>query len=210
MKKKLFISLIFFFQVSTFHLVQAQKSFDACLFGGVNFCQIDGDQAGSYSHLGLRGGIGTSFILSWDERTPWRMVVELAFTQKGSNIHREGFRRTIALNYVELPVMMSYTLAGDRLRLAAGVAPAVQVGALVVDNGGERNTAQAELYKRFDWLPVTFTARYLFTDNLAIEARFQNSMLSVTNPTASGVYRIFRENKGTFNRLVSVGLSYTF
>ena len=188
---------------------RAQQRFDASAFFGANFSQIDGDGAGSYSHLGLRGGVGTSFYFGWDERTPWRMVVELAFTQKGSNIQNEVLDRTISLNYVELPVMMSYTMLDGSLRLAAGVAPAVLVGARVADDGGE-NVAQEHNYKRFDWCPLTITARYLFSYKIAAEARFQTSMLSVVDQAASGTYRIFRSNQGAFNRSVTFGLSYNF
>ena len=48
---------------------RAQQRFDASIFGGANFSQIDGDGAGSYSQLGLRGGVGTSFYFGWDITT---------------------------------------------------------------------------------------------------------------------------------------------
>lgn len=195
--------------VFTCTTANAQRRFDASIFGGVNFSQIDGDDAGGYNRLGLRGGVGTSFFFGWDERTPWRMVVELAFAQKGSTVDPSGLNRIISLNYVEMPVMMSYTLLSNRLRLAAGVAPAVMVGANVLDNG-VRNTLQEDNYKRFDWAPVVVSARYLFTDNLAIEARFSTSLLSVTEQNATGTYRIFKENMGAFNRTVSLGIAYCF
>lgn len=190
--------------------VKAQERFDVTAFGGVNFCQIDGDDAGSYSQLGLRAGVGTSFFFGWDERTPWRMVVEIAFSQKGSRIVRDDFQRTIALNYVELPIMMSYTLLDGRLRLAAGVAPAVQVGASVLDYGGEHNAAHEQNYKRMDYLPVVADARYMLTDNLGFWLRFSTSMLSITEQNAHPAYRIVTSNTGSFNRAVSAGISYTF
>ena len=188
----------------------AQQRFDASVFGGVNFSQIDGDGAGSYSQLGLRGGVGTSFFFGWDERTPWRMVVEVAFTQKGSNIDRDDLQRRTMLNYVELPIMMSYTLLNNQLRLAAGVAPAVLVNARVTEAGGEERPDHAAIYHRFDWCPLTVAARYLFTYNLAVEARFQTSLVSASEPTSQGVYRFFRGNKGCFNRTVGIGLAYCF
>jgi len=213
MKKTLLFAAILFalhLPLTTLHSAQAQQRFDASLFFGANFSQIDGDDAGGFSHLGLRGGVGTSFHFGWDERTPWRMVVELAFTQKGSQINNSLLSRTITLNYVEMPVMMSYTMFDGTLRLAAGVAPAVLVGAKVTDGGGEENIAQEENYKRFDYCPLTFSARYLFSYNIAAELRFQTSMLSVVNQASHGTYRLFRENKGAFNRTLSVGLSYCF
>jgi len=185
------------------------QRFDASAFFGANFSQIDGDGDGSYGHLGLRGGVGTSFYLGDEASSPWRMVVELAFTQKGSNIDNNSLDRVISLDYVELPVMMSYTLLDGSLWLAAGVAPAVLVGARVSDLGVE-NTAQEANYKRFDWCPLTLAVRYLFSYSIAAEARFQTSMLSVVDEAASGTYRIFRDNKGAFNRSITFGLSYCF
>jgi hypothetical protein len=187
----------------------AQQRFDASAFFGASFNQIDGDNSGSYSHLGLRAGARTSFFFGWDERTPWRMVVELAYAQKGSNIQNEMLDRRIALDYVEVPIMMSYTMLNGSLRLAAGVAPAVLVGARVADSGVE-NTALEQNFKRFDWCPLTVSARYLFSYHIAAELRFQTSMLSVTEQNASGSYRIFRENKGSFNRSLTLGLAYCF
>ena len=189
--------------------VHAQQRFDATVFGGITLNQIDGDDAGAYGHMGLRAGVGTSFYFGWDERTPWRMVVELAFSQKGSRISNNFLERTISLNYVEIPVMMSYTMLDRRLRLAAGVAPAVLVGARVND-AGARNEAVEGVFKNFDWCPVTLAARYIFTDNFAVEARFQTSLLSASEPTAGSAYRIFRDNKGCFNRMIALGLAYCF
>ena len=79
--------------------VGAQQRFDATIMAGVNMCQIDGDDAGSYNHVGLRAGVGTSFPLSTDAESPWRMAVELAYTQKGARFD-SGAGHT-ALQYVE-------------------------------------------------------------------------------------------------------------
>ena len=185
---------------------QAQNRFDATIFGGLTFNQIDGDDNGGYGQMGLRGGVGTSFTLGEDTRSPWRMVVELAFTQKGSHINNGSFERSITLNYVELPLLFSYNMFDNKLRIAAGVAPGVLVGAQVIDNGSRNSTVEKK-YLRFDWLPVTVGVRYMFTYNLAIEARYQTSMLNIFE-NASGSYRIFPENCGAFNRMISFCLSY--
>ena len=60
MKTKLLIAAFVILQSSLIVSLQAQSRFDATVFAGANFCQIDGDQAGSYSHVGLRAGVGTS------------------------------------------------------------------------------------------------------------------------------------------------------
>ena len=206
MKKTLLLLLIFTFHFSPF-TSWSQGRFDASVFGGLNMCQIDGDDAGSYGHPGLRFGVGTSFPLSDDLQSPWRMVVELAFTNKGSYI--EDYDRTLSASYIELPLMISYTGMDNRLRLAAGVAPAVRVGASVTTYGIE-DPVTADNFTDFDWLPLTVTIRYRFSKHLGLEGRYQNSMVSVTKNFAAGTYRLFRSNKGCFHNLVSIGLSYQF
>lgn len=185
---------------------QAQRRFDAAVFAGANFNQLDGDDDGGFNHIGLRAGVGTSFSLTTAADSPLRLGVELAFSQKGSTIS-SSFERRATLSYVEIPVMLSLSLFDSRLRLSAGVAPALLVKASVIQ-GGSHNTAQERNYLRFDRLPLVLTARYLFTDHWALEARWQNSFLTVCEQSASGTYRIFRDNKGVFPRTVTLGIAY--
>ena len=109
----------------------------------------------------------------------------------------------INLQYVELPLMLSYNIG--QLRLAAGVAPAVKVGCSVTFDG-IADAGQEARYKTFDWVPVTIAAEYLFTSHLGLAVRWQTSMVSIYD--GSGPYRIFRSNHGAFNRLLSFGLTY--
>ena len=205
-KYLLFAALISIFNFQ-FSISNAQGRFDATVFAGLNMSQIDGDGAGSYNHPGLRAGMGTSFALGNKLHSPWRMVVELAFTNKGSHI--EDFDRKLSASYIEIPVMMSYNLMEGRLRIAAGVAPAILVGSKVTNYGSEDIPSQ-ENFTTFDWLPLTASLRYRFADHLGVEVRYQNSFLSITKENGSGTYRLFKENKGCFSRLVSFGVNYTF
>lgn len=184
----------------------SQNRFDATVFAGLNMSQIDGDGAGSYNHPGLRAGVGTSFALG-DVQSPWRMVVELAFTNKGSHI--EDYDRKLSASYIEIPVMISYNCFDNRLRVAAGVAPAVLIGSRVTNYGTEDIPAQ-ENFTAFDWLPLTIGLRFRVFDHLGVEVRYQNSFLSITKENGSGTYRLFKDNKGAFSRLVSFALTYTF
>ncbi len=204
MKKTLLTFVLFVFCYSPFTI--AQGRFDATVFAGLNMSQIDGDGAGSYNHPGLRAGVGTSFALG-DVRSPWRMVVELAYTNKGSHI--EEYDRNLSASYIELPIMISYNFLDNRMRIAAGVAPAVLVGSKVTNYGAEDIPSQ-ENFTAFDWLPITVGLRYRLFDHLGIEARYQNSFLSITKENGSGTYRLFKDNKGAFSRLVSFALTYTF
>lgn len=203
MKKTLIVFLLFSFYFSLFNSVWAQR-FDAKLFAGLNLCQVDGDDAGKYNHPGLRAGVGTSFALG-DIDSPWRLMIDIAYSQKGSHIeHNNG---NIALQYVELPVMLSYGFLDDRLRVAAGVAPAVLVGAKVSFNKVE-DPSQAAKYRRMDWLPLTASLAFKITDHFGVEARYQNSLLSVYD--GPGPYRIWTSNHGAFNRLLTFGVAYVF
>ena len=47
-------------------------------------------------------------------------------------------------------------------------------------------------------------------ERIAAEVRFQTSMVSVEDQAASGTYRLFRDNRGAFNRTLTFGLAYCF
>lgn len=208
MKKTLFIAAIILLSSFHFSISHAQGRFDASIFGGMNMCQIDGDGAGSYNHLGLRAGVGTSFTMGSDFSSPWRMVIELAYTHKGSYI--EASDRTLRANYIEIPVMLSFNALDNRLRIAAGVAPGVLVGAKVTSPGDVIDQPSTDNFKKMDLLPLTASVRYRIGNHIGIEGRYQNSMFSITKENATGTYRIWRDNKGAFSRLLSIGLFYQF
>jgi len=202
MKRRLYLLAIISFFSFQFSISHAQGRFDATVYAGANFCQLDGDQAGSYSHVGLRAGVGTSFALSANAGSPWRMVIELAFTNKGS--YNKDYNTTLSASYIEIPLLMSYSSMESRLRIAAGVAPAIKVGESFTNGYPGDN-----IFTAVDWLPLTLSVRYRFTDHLGIEARFQYSALSVTNDNSNGTYFLVRSNKGCFHNLVGLGLTYT-
>lgn len=169
--------------------------------GGMNVCQVDGDDAGRYNYVGLRAGVGSSFVLDEGRGAGWRLDVELAYTQKGSRM--AAGNGEIGLQYVEMGVLLAYD--GGRWRLGAGVSPGVKVGCSVTF-GGVADAGQEELYRRFDWFPLTVSARYLVTDHVGVMVRWQASMVSVYD--GSGPYRFFHWNHGAFNRLLTFGLVY--
>lgn len=186
----------------------SSRQFDLELRGGINFCQIDGDASGNYNKIGFHGGVNTSFPISDDDR--WRFLVELGLTQKGSQIHNSNLDRHISLFYVEIPLMIAYDLLDNRqMRLAAGIAPAILAKANVTTDGIHDNL-QSDNYKTLDALPLCASLRYRFTDHIGIDIRYYNSMLNIAKENGSGTYRIFRSNKGQFNRLLQAGITVTF
>ena len=181
----------------------AQNRFDATAWAGINMCQIDGDQAGSYQHLGFHAAINTSFSLSRNIDSHWRMLVELGYTQKGSTVTKNDM--SINLHYIEIPIMMTYNIKG--FRVGAGIAPAILVNSKVTVAGGD-DLLSANNYRRMDALPLMAEASYSF-NHIYILARFQISMLSVSK-SGGNAYRLFRSNNGQFSRLFSIGLGYKF
>lgn len=185
-----------------------QKEFDFELRGGVNFCQIDGDASGSYNKLGFHGGVNTSFPLN--DNGNMRFVVELGLTQKGSTINNSSLNRTISLFYVEVPLMFAYDmLDNQQLRIGAGIAPAILAKAKVTTDGSY-DADQSNNYKRMDALPICISIRYRITEHIGIDARYYNSMLNTAKENGTGTYRIFRSNKGQFNRLLQAGITINF
>ena len=203
MNKKNITSLLLLVFFVLVEMPATAQRFDAAFFAGGNICQVDGDDASGYNYVGLRAGVGTSFPLSEDDSSPWRMVVEVAYAGKGA-INSDGAGK-ISLRYVEVPVMVSYNMMDSRLRLAVGVAPAVKVG-VGVTMSGMHQTDQEENYKPFDLLPFTAAVRYRFAKHLCLEGRYQYSLLSVYD--GPGAYLLVPANHGAFNRLLSFGLSY--
>lgn len=181
------------------------REFDFSVRAGLNMSQIDGDNSGLYSHPGFHLGVNTSFPLG--DGDDWRFLVEIGLTQKGSLVKQ--IDRRISLFYVEVPLMLTYTLMDNHLRLGAGVAPAILASANVKDDG-IYNDEQSANYKPFDWLPLVLGARYKVSDRIAFDVRYYNSMLNVAKVNGVGAYRIFRSNKGQFNRLVQAGIVVCF
>ena len=186
----------------------AGRQFDFELRGGVNFCQIDGDASGNYNKLGLHGGVNTSFPLNSDGNL--RFLVEIGLTQKGSKIQNSSLDRTIALTYVEVPLMVAYDMLDSRsLRIAAGVAPAILAKANVTTDGSY-DALQSNNYKRLDAFPVCVSVRYRINGNIGVDVRWYNSLLNTAIENNSGTYRIFHSNKGQFNRLIEAGIVVDF
>ena len=186
----------------------AARSFDFEIRGGLNFCQIDGDAAGSYNKIGYHASVGSTMPISDDGK--WRFGVEIGLTQKGSRFNNNTFSRHISLLYVEVPLMVAYDFGDSRkLRIGAGVAPAILAKANVTTNDSY-DFSQSNNYKTFDLLPLCVGVRYRITDHIGVDARYYNSMLNTAKENGSGTYRIFHSNKGQFNRLIQAGISLSW
>jgi len=97
------ISLILIFSDKT----NAQK-FGGSINIGFNASQIDGDRLAGYDKVGFNVGIGSSYNLT----SPWQLNIDFLFSQRGSQSKLIADKyepiRKITLNYLELPVYLSY------------------------------------------------------------------------------------------------------
>lgn len=186
--------------------VAAQSTFDFSVKGGINLCQIDGDQSGSYNKAGYNVGANTTFPLGQGN---WRMLVGIGVSEKGAYV--KGLDRTISLTYIEMPLLLTYNIGtndGAVIRLGAGVAPAVLGKTRAIESGTELPEVE-QRYKKTDPLPFCADLQYRFPSHIGVGVRYYNSLLSV-NETKNGAYRIVRKNSGAFNRLLSFCISYQF
>ena len=204
MKHSTLILVIFLALLSP---LAAQNRFDAALALGVNLGQIDGDNSGHYTHFGIHGGIQTSFALSPDPDGKLRMLLELGVTQKGANKANTSIHTDLL--YVEIPILITYSLFSSRLRLGVGWAPAILARAKVTD-AGVRDPASEKAYRRMDWVPLCADITYFFNRHWAASARINASFLSIMDNPSHGTYRVFRNNKGAFNNYLSFNLIYRF
>lgn len=187
------------------HRGKKAPRFENYIQAGLNMCQIDGDNSGPYNRFHLKGGVGTQFSPAKDPSSHLKMVVELAYSARGSYVTQ--IDRTIDLSYVEMPLMLAYS--ADRFRLGAGFAPAILIRSHV-EAHGVFDRESSENYRRWDRLPFVADFRYNLGDSWSLGARFQTSLLTIAHESGSGTYRIFRSNKGQFSRFITLSLAYRF
>ena len=173
--------------------------------------QIDGDKSGHYNHIGYYGSVATSFPLGDDNGV--RMVVELGAILKGSEVNNSSLQgRTISLHYVQLPLLLTYTIDFNHrrsLRLGTGLAPAFLYHAHVDDNGVD-NQEQANNFRKLDLLPLCAEARIMLSRNWGVSLRYYNSLCSIAKQSGAGTFRLVRSNTGIFNNDLALAAIYVF
>jgi Outer membrane protein beta-barrel domain len=89
--------------------LSAQSRFGGGVILGFNAAQMDGDFAAGYSKVGLNAGLRGTARLSEDGK--WLLSTELLLSQRGARtVNRDGASPDwkATLNYLEVPVMVSY------------------------------------------------------------------------------------------------------
>jgi Outer membrane protein beta-barrel domain len=105
MKKLFFILFIHLF----INDLSAQNRFGGGVVLGFNGSQMDGDRAAGYNKVGLNAGLRGTVRLNEEGR--WLLTTEILFSQRGARSVEKDYFITnwkATLNYLEVPVMVSY------------------------------------------------------------------------------------------------------
>jgi hypothetical protein len=200
--------LLLFFATFSLQAQQAarQQRFKLAVVAGVNFCQVDGDDAAGYHKVGLLGGVSTSIVL----HKRWQLSVDLLFSQKGSH---QGFVPeitnspfTYTFNYIDVPILINFF---DWSALTKKNEEYMKIKAFVGFSygqlfGGSHNdygtsTPIYDLYKKYD-IEAVGGAGVFITKNFGFDIRYAQSIVPMTLST----YR------NQWHRLVSTRVFYQF
>ncbi len=207
----LFASLPVSGQISFFG--EEPKVFTGGLLLGLNFTQVDGDTYYGYHKVGLNVGgiVYVHFTKSFSAS------MELLYTQKGSRgeaiiespaIGTYVTKYFMNLNYVEVPVLLHYTI--HRYDIEAGVSYGylVKSDEWVLADQPVNIDPVANAFNKTD-LEYVFGLSAKLYKNLYANARFQYSVGSVRPPERIP-YRYGYGNDGQQNNMVSLRLMYLF
>lgn len=150
----------------------SDRAFQAGIVLGFNASQLDGDLFRGYSKLGLHGGLKVKYQLP--SKPKIGLSTEMLFSMKGSSqdlnfSSSNNNQIKIKLNYVEIPVIVSYK--EWKVDFHGGIAYSYLIGAsTTVLSTGYRE----EDFKKSD-LAVVLGATYLFNENWGATFRFNRS-----------------------------------
>lgn len=180
--------------------LQAQE-FKAKLIGGLYASQIEGDKLVGFNKPGLVGGVGASFPLG----DSWSLEPEILYSQKGSRSSEQEqlrFNRTetIALDYIEMPLIANYKLRDD-LVFQFGLSPNLLINAQVDDGLGRGFQNTRSQFRDWDFCSV-LGAEYILYERWGLNIRWvytlfpvntveDSSNLNAVNPPLYGYTGMF-------------------
>jgi hypothetical protein len=102
---------------------------------GVNFARIDANDP-AFDDLGTKIGLVAGAFVEFGVNDVFSVQPEVLYSQKGAKgtvMFDEAVDVTITTDYVEIPILMKFTLGGGRVRpfVFTGPVPAMNIGAKV-------------------------------------------------------------------------------
>lgn len=161
------------------------QTFEAGIIAGVNLSQLHGDGLAGFNQIGMN--LGGRVAITPAER--WKWNIDILFSQKGSHkgaddrvaIPFDRFR----LNYVEVPIMISYmdwiSESGDaeyyKLHFTAGLSFCRLVDFEVTDNTG-RDISDTQDFNK-NAIDLIVGATYFLNEHIGINGQFSYAILNV-------------------------------
>jgi len=215
--------------------IDAQR-FIGSAIAGANFAQIEGDDVHGFYKIGFNGGLGLT--LPVNPKQTWQVSIELLYSQKGSrkkcspgyfNLDNydsvmftdvdwsvpfdSTWKCKIALDYVQIPVMVRYEDRYSGCSFGLGFAWSRLVRAKETYNGYARTTnVRSGTYKTSDWSVIADVNIRLYK-NLNFNIRYEYSLVPIRNAQF-----VYRRNDGStlsevhkyHNNMLSARLIYYF
>jgi hypothetical protein len=180
-----FVSLI----LLTINNLQAQSRFGGGIVAGFNASQMDGDQAAGFHKVG--GNIGLCATVQTTETGKWLLTTNILLSQRGarSTPNDAGPIRSLTLNYLEVPVMMSLRdwkktdnsgVEYYKVYLTAGLSYGRLFGYKVSENFSHPK-AVFDVFQSND-LSYTAGVSYFFNHHLGFNWRYTRSVNFLFNP----------------------------
>ncbi|NVO01618.1 MAG: PorT family protein [Bacteroidetes bacterium] len=177
---------------------------------GFSATQVDGDTQSGFNKFG--GIIGGFVNQKLSENI--KLQFELKYIQKGSRQSAKpanGYQSwKIALNYVEIPLLVKYSFNENRKKLKnfvpeAGLAVSYLTNYSYSDQNGQYNNLIKDNYHKFDY-GILAGISYKLGEKLSVNLRYSYSILSVYEPK----YPINPIYKGQFNKVLAFTANYQF
>ncbi|WP_291858753.1 porin family protein [Marinilabilia sp.] len=196
MKKVLFFVAVMLLSVSTASIAQAKFGLKA----GVNIANATGDDVEDADSR-LAPFFGAFVNLGLGEKLAFQP--ELLYSMKGikntSSIMGVDFDQTTKLNYLDIPLMLKYNIAGG-LNLQAGPQVSLLLSAEnEYEGGGESETEDIKEYLKGSDFGFNVGAGYDFGP-LGVDVRYNIGLSNISD----------EEDGDIKNSVIQVGLSYSF
>ena len=213
--------------------IEAQR-FIGSVAAGVNFAQIEGDGVHGFYKVGFNGGLGLT--LPVNQKQTWQVSLELLYSQKGSlkkcipgsfdttryapsmylDVDRSvpwdsTIKCKMALDYVQIPLMVRYEEPNSGCTFALGFAWGRLVRAKEIYNGFTRTTgARSGTFKKSDWSVIADINIRLYK-NLCLDFRYEYSMVPIRTMNFTYVLTdnsMISETYKLHNHMISTRLVY--
>jgi hypothetical protein len=128
-KKRLLLTLIFMCLCQE----MIAQEFKPVIVIGVNGSQIDGDKIWGYDKGGMNAGAGVIYNAG---KKNWELEFDITYSQKGARSSRDdAFFMLYRLNYIAMPLVISYVSQKSHVKAQAGIGTSILVGQYFDDNG---------------------------------------------------------------------------